>query len=134
MKKIITAIIVCPIVFCFSLLEGCASIVSGTTQTVSVTTIPVTSATCSLTNQKGTWYIPATPSSVVIHKSGSDLNIDCQKAGYYDGFVRVKSQLRPMVAGNIIFGLSAPIGAGVDTLDGAAFNYPVNIQVPMVPK
>ncbi len=129
MKKLFTAIMFCPVLLCFLLLSGCATIVSGTTQSVSVTTAPVTGAMCSLTNPEGTWYLPMTPSSVVIHKSASYLNIDCQKAGYYDGYARVKSHLRPMILGNAIVG--GAIGVGVDAFDGAAFSYPTNIQVPM---
>lgn len=124
--------IFCPVISCFLLLSGCASIVSGTSESVSVETTPVSGATCTLTNGKGTWYIPETPGSVVVHKSSSYLNVDCQKAGYYDGQAAVKSKLRPMIAGNILFG--GAIGAGVDAYDGAGFAYPVNIQVLMTPR
>lgn len=134
MNKYVSVLLFGPILLCFFLLAGCASIVSGTSQSVSVTTTPVTGAMCALSNSEGKWYIPYTPSSVVIHKSTSDLNIDCQKVGYYDGYARVKSHLRPMIAGNVIFGFAGTIGAGVDSVDGAAFSYPIDIQIPMVPK
>lgn len=132
MNKMAKTILFCPIISCTFLLSGCASIVSGTSESVSVMTTPVSRATCTLTNGKGTWYIPETPGSVVVHKSSSYLNVDCQKAGYYDGYAAVKSKLKPMIAGNIIFG--GAIGAGVDAYDGAGFAYPTNIQVLMTPR
>lgn len=112
-----------------SLLSGCASIVSGTTQSISVETPSVTGAQCSLINDKGEWYINSTPGSVMVHRSYQDLVIACQKAGYLTDTKRVKSTTKAMVFGNVLFG--GGIGAGVDVADGAAYNYPTDIQVPM---
>ena len=131
MKKLFTAIMFCPVLLCFSLLSGCATIVSGTSQRVSVTTAPVSGAMCSLTNPEGTWYI-STPSSVVSHKSVSFLDIECKKAGYYDGKATIKSRVKPAFFGNALFG--GGIGLGIDAYDGAGFSYPTNIQVPMMIK
>lgn len=130
MKKYFIAILICPLFIMFLLLNGCATIVSGTSESVSVSTSPISGATCTLSNDEGKWYIPMTPSSVVIHKSYAYLDVECQKAGYYDGYARIKSNLKPMILGNAIFG--GAIGIGIDTLNGAAFSYPVNIQVPML--
>lgn len=121
-----TAIILC------SSLSGCASIINGTSQPVSVNTASVTGATCSLQSNKGTWYVNKTPGSTMIHRGYGDLDVKCHKDGYLDGQQTVKSHAKPIVAGNIIFGiLGGPIGVGVDAADGAAYDYPSNITVPM---
>jgi hypothetical protein len=110
-------------------LTGCASIVSGTNQSVSVNTVPVQGATCSLKNNKGIWYVPSTPGSAVVHRSFDNLLVTCRKPGYETGLKSVKSSTKGMAFGNVVFG--GVIGAGVDVADGAAYDYPVNILVPM---
>lgn len=112
-----------------SALTGCASIVSGTNQPVSVHTGSVGGATCSLANNKGTWYIASTPSTVVVNRSFDNLNISCQKKGYKNGYRQVISKTKAMAFGNVLFG--GVVGAGVDMADGAAYDYPANIYVPM---
>jgi hypothetical protein len=112
-------------------LTGCASIVDGQHQSISVETPPVSDATCSLANNKGVWFIPATPGSVVVHRSYYDLVVTCHRPGYESRQVSVKSFTKPMAFGNIIFG--GAIGAGVDVVDGSAYDYPVDIVVPMKP-
>jgi hypothetical protein len=108
---------------------GCASIVNGQNQPVSVQTVPVKGATCTLENNKGKWYVPATPATVVVHKSFKDLNVKCEKKGLPVTEKKIVSKATPMVAGNILFG--GLIGVGVDVADGAAFDYPNDIQVNM---
>jgi hypothetical protein len=114
------------------LLGGCASIVNGVSQSISVTTPPVQGASCALSNTKGTWYISNTPGSVVVHRSYSVLNVHCQKPGYHEANSVVSSNPKAMAAGNVVFG--GIVGLGVDTVDGAAFNYPTNIIIPMQKK
>lgn len=113
-------------------LTGCASIVNGTHQPVSVHTGSVGGASCVLENDKGTWYIASTPGSVVVNRSFNNLRVNCSKPGYKHSFKSVYSHTKPMAFGNIIFG--GVIGAGVDVVDGAAYDYPYNIFVPMVRK
>jgi len=125
MKKIITCI---ALLACASL-TGCASIVNGTSQPVSVSTSPVQGATCTLKNNKGVWYINKTPGSVIVHRCYHDLTVTCSKKGYKTSTVKVKSHTKGMAFGNAVFG--GGIGAGVDIADGAAYDYPTNIQVPM---
>ena len=115
-----------------SLNAGCASIVNGDTQSVSVVTPPVTGAICSLTNNKGEWFVNNTPGSVTIHRSYQNLIVNCQKPGYDPATQTVVSKTKAMAFGNILFG--GVVGAGVDTCDGAAYNYPTVIQVPMQAK
>lgn len=65
---------------------GCASVVSPTasvTQLIQVTTTPA-GASCTLSNEVGTWHIPATPGSVLVTKGNPawvkvPLVVDCHK-------------------------------------------------------
>jgi uncharacterized protein YceK len=111
------------------LLSGCASIVNGTNQSVSVHNGPITGSICTLENNKGRWYIPHTPGSVTVHRSFGDLIVQCRKPGYTLGITHVKSKTKAMAFGNLVFG--GAIGAGVDMVDGAAYDYPEDIYVPM---
>ena len=113
--------------------SGCASIVSGTNQSVSVVTHsasgePFTGATCSLVNDKGSWYV-TTPGSVTVHRSYGPLAVDCTKEGSEPGRLSVVSSTKVMAAGNIIFG--GVVGVGVDVATGSAFDYPESIHVNM---
>ena len=126
-KKIAIAVIT---VTSFS---GCASIVTGSNQSLSVeATAPngdnVVGANCKLVNDKGNWFIN-TPGTVTVQRSYNDLNVSCTKDGHGPGITAVKSSVKGMAAGNILFG--GPIGAGVDAATGAAFDYPSLIKVLM---
>lgn len=112
-----------------AMLAGCATIVDGTQQKVNVRTSPVGGARCYLENDKGRWYIPTTPATAVINRSYNDLHINCSKPGYRHGFTTVASKTKAMAFGNLIVG--GAIGAGVDILDGAAYDYPDNVHVDM---
>ena len=114
---------------CITSLAGCASIVNGTNQSVSVNTGAVNGATCALENSKGKWYIPNTPGSVVVNRSFSDLAVNCSKKGFRPTYKQVASKTKAMAFGNIVFG--GVIGAGVDIADGAAYDYPTDINVPL---
>lgn len=113
-------------------LGGCASIVNGQNQPVSVDTRQgtdaITGAACTLTNDKGTWYLTS-PGSITVHRSAADLAIKCEKSGVNPGLSTVKSFTKGMAFGNILFG--GIIGAGVDISTGAAFDYPSLISVQM---
>jgi hypothetical protein len=109
--------------FCLS---SCASMTTGTNQSISINTEPDKGATCELNNDKGTWYIPSTPGSVIVHRAYSDLNIVCRK-GEKTGNTIVKSTTKGMAFGNILVG--GIIGTGVDMSTGAAYDYPTAISV-----
>jgi hypothetical protein len=115
--------------FAASNLTGCASIVSGTNQSVSVHTGSVTGASCALENDKGRWYISNTPGSTIVHRSYNDLRINCLKRGYKSSYKQVESKTKGMAFGNLVFG--GVIGASADVIDGAAYDYPTDIYVPM---
>lgn len=114
------------------LFTGCASIVSGQNQSLSVETLqagkPLSGANCKLDNDKGSWFV-TTPGSVTVRRSGDALNLRCEKEGSEPGAVAVPSATKGMAFGNILFG--GFIGGAVDISSGAAFDYPVLIQVPM---
>lgn len=111
-----------------TLLTSCASIVNGQNQPVSVSTTPK-NATCALENNKGKWYINNTPGSVTVNRSYHDLQVTCEKKGYKKAEKKVASATKAMAFGNVVFG--GVIGAGVDMADGAAYDYPTEIQVPL---
>jgi hypothetical protein len=115
-----------------SAITGCASIVNGSNQSVSVETRAdgqaVTGAACTLTNNKGTWYLTS-PGSAVVNRSFEDLSVKCVKDAGEPGLATVKSSTKAMAFGNILFG--GPIGAGVDVATGAAYDYPSMISVDM---
>lgn len=109
-------------------LTGCSTIVSGTHQTVSVDTVPVEGADCTLTNNKGVWKVK-TPGTVIVHRSYDDMVVDCLKKYHDRSHIVVKSKTKGMVFGNLLFG--GLIGGAVDAGNGAAYDYPSQIVVPM---
>lgn len=117
------------LVLCLALsgLTGCASIISGTKQSVNVSTAPVTGAICTLENNKGNWYVPATPATVTVHRSYENLNIACNKKGYGKAYRSVSSSTKPVVFGNVLLG--GPVGGAVDIANGSAYDYPQNIHL-----
>lgn len=121
-----------PMAAALSCLTGCASIVNGQNQSVSVETrsngATLVGANCTLTNNKGTWFV-VTPGSATVNRSFEDLSVKCLKDPLEPGMAVVKSATKAMAFGNIIFG--GVIGAGVDVATGAAYDYPNLISVDM---
>jgi len=116
-----------------STLVGCASITGTTGQSVSIETLEkngksVAGASCELTNSKGKWFI-STPGTVAIRRSNDDMSILCKKDGLDPGIATVVSDTKGMMWGNILVG--GGIGALVDHNTGAAYEYPVLIQIMM---
>ena len=116
-------------------LPGCASIVSGTTQSLSLETktpagVQLAGASCQLTNDKGTWFV-ATPGTVSVHRSYSDLQSLCTRDGFQSNIRGTPSATKGMAFGNILFG--GIIGTGVDVSTGAAYDYPTLISIMMTP-
>jgi hypothetical protein len=115
-------------------LAGCASIVDGSSQSLSVKTVSqgadVAGAQCTLTNNKGVWYV-TTPGSVTVHRSYDDMNVKCTRDGYVANVGSVSSSTKGMAFGNILFG--GFIGAGVDMGTGAAYDYPSPLILEMQP-
>mgnify|MGYP001599623528 CR=1 FL=1 len=111
-------------------LGGCATITRGKTDSVSVTSVPVDGAKCSLKNGVGEWYL-TTPGSADVHKSKTDLQIDCTRDGYEPAHVTMQSHFEGMTAGNLIIG--GVIGIGIDAASGAMNHYDKAAQVTLVP-
>lgn len=126
-KKIIVSLFV---LIGLSQLTGCASIVSGSSRGLSVETKykgnPVEGAKCKLVNDKGTWFL-TTPGSATVHDSYNPLRINCEKDDFEPGTRTVDSSTKAWVFGNILFG--GIIGAGIDIMTGAAYEYPESIVV-----
>jgi hypothetical protein len=112
-----------------AVLTGCASIVNGQNQPISVSTGQVKGATCALQNNKGKWFVPSTPGSVTVQRSYQDLNVACEKKGYKSANQKVASKTKGMAFGNVLLG--GVIGAGVDMADGAAYDYPNEINLKL---
>lgn len=110
-------------------LQGCASIVSGSTQVVSVDTPGCPGARCELSNDKGKYFVQATPGTVTLGRSYNNLQVTCTRDGASGDPLSVASVTKGMAFGNILFG--GVIGAGVDVSTGAAYDYPQLITVPM---
>ncbi len=112
--------------------SGCASIVNGHNQSLSVQARSkgdqVADANCKLSNDKGVWYLK-TPGSTTVRRSYEDLAVLCEKPGLEAGLTSAKSSTKAMAFGNILFG--GVIGVGVDTISGAAYDYPDVILVDM---
>lgn len=126
MKKLI------PLVVVISVTSGCASITGSKNQPVSVQAIhngnSIEGAGCSLTNDKGSWFVK-TPGSTTVQKSGQDLVVTCSKDGIPTGSTSVASSANGGVWGNILLG--GFIGYAVDASTGAAFDYPTSMSVQM---
>lgn len=122
--------------FCIAfivLLSGCASITGSKNQPVSINTVcegqPIIEASCTLMNDKGSWYV-RTPGSIMIQKAYGDLAVDCKK----DGAVasgKFKSNNNGAVWGNLLAG--GLIGYAVDANSGAGFDYPATMTVTLNP-
>ncbi len=88
---------------------------------------PINGANCTLTNDKGQWFVQ-TPGSTVIQKSTQDLMIVCKKDRHF-GNATYSSKSNGGVWGNILVG--GLIGYAVDSSTGAGFDYPSNMNVLM---
>lgn len=112
---------------------GCASITGSKNQPVSMSAVcdaeAVNGANCTLSNDKGQWYV-TTPGSVMIQKSGGDLAVTCKKQESSGGGTFV-SKANGGIWGNILAG--GIIGYAIDASSGAGFDYPPNMTVIMSP-
>ena len=103
------------------LATGCASVIGDDTQPVSVDTPSCREASCRLTNSQGTYFVKATPETVVINKAYSDLTMTCEKNGKMATSVHI-SKANAATFGNILLG-GIP-GALIDGGSGAGYDYP----------
>lgn len=112
-----------------TLVGGCASIVGGQNQSISVVTPDCPGAACRISNDKGKWYVAATPASVGVNRSFADLVVSCSKGSSPPVTQAFPSSTKGLAFGNILLG--GVIGAGVDVVNGAAYDYPIEVSVPL---
>jgi hypothetical protein len=114
-------------------LVGCASITGSKNQPISITPVcegvVVSNASCTLMNDKGTWYVQ-TPGSVMIQKAYGDLSVTCKKETAV-GTGAFQSKSNGGVWGNVLAG--GIIGYAVDASSGAGFDYPPTMTVVLSP-
>jgi hypothetical protein len=88
-------------------LGGCASIIDGSSQSLSSKTVAagsdVAGSQCSLTNDKGTWFV-TTPGTVTVHRSYDALNVKCEHDGFIANTASTGSSTKGVTFGNILFG------------------------------
>lgn len=113
-------------------LNGCATVMDGHTQVVTVqavnsSTLPV-AASCVVSNKQGSWPL-TTPGPVTVDRGRGKLTVACTAPGYLPASTTVVAQPNGDEQGNLIIG--GAIGTIVDYSDGAAYQYPSEIYVPM---
>ncbi len=115
----------------FILITSCASTMSGSSQNITVTS-NVQGATCTLSNDKGTWSL-STPGSAVVTSSRVNLALTCAKEGYVNGVASLPSKHKDSATwGNVLLG--GGIGYIIDRKSGAAFIYPQQVTVNLAKK
>lgn len=112
-------------------LSSCASITKDSNQPVRVETYNqenniVEDVRCTAKNDRGEWSTK-TPGSLVVHRSGQNLEVKCQKENSATGFATLVSRANGGMWGNILFG--GGIGAIVDHNKGTAYSYPDWVKV-----
>ncbi|MEZ0209441.1 MAG: hypothetical protein ACAH08_00705, partial [Methylophilus sp.] len=76
--------------------------------------------------ERGEWSTK-TPGSLVVHRSGQNLEVRCHKEHFATGFATLVSRANGGMWGNILFG--GGIGAIVDHNKGTAYSYPDWVKV-----
>lgn len=110
--------------------SGCATIVEGTTQGIWVHTLQdgksISHIDCKLENDRGQWQV-VTPDVAYVKRSAVALQVQC--IGKPDLFAKesIASSSNGALIGNIA--ATGPIGAAIDTISGAGFSYPRQIQI-----
>ena len=116
-----------------TLLTGCASITKDSNQPVKIETYSknnaaISGAKCTAKNERGEW-VATTPGNLVVHRSGENLSVVCEKEGEESGYATVVSRANGGMFGNILFG--GGIGAIIDHNKGTAYSYPDWLRVIM---
>ncbi len=109
---------------------GCAQVIDGDTQDIVVHTEPHSGAQCMVQNDRGSWPVLATPATVTLLRSTSDLTVTCRSEDGWDGRALAQSHLSTLAYADLA---PAGLGTAVDSLSGAAFTYPESILVTLAP-
>ena len=114
------------------LLTQCATLTSGTSQSILVDVINAPGAICRGTDNKGRQYVwVETPASTTVHKGDGPMTLICEKEGFEKTTMTFDEGLTGATFGNIIIG--GGIGILVDTMSGAAQEYPSQVRLVMKP-
>lgn len=115
-----------------TLCAGCATLEVAEEQSITVTArndgADIAGATCSLSNDKGTWVV-RTPAQIAVQRSFNELTIDCRADGAQPGILIVQPSRKAMAFGNAVFG--AAVRPGIDVARGTAYDYPGSVAVEL---
>ncbi len=116
-----------------AMLAGCSTITTGTTQLFGVDTPYADGASCELKDSRGSmWNIAATPGTAEVTKGDGPMTVSCNKAGFKSASIQVEEGLAGMTFGNVLLG--GGIGIVVDSVSGAAQEYPDRVTVWLEPE
>ena len=116
------------ILLALSGLAGCAQVISGDTQDIVIETQPRAAAKCMLQNARGTWSVLTTPTTITLLRSKTDLSISCQTDDGWTGTAGASSHMSALAYADLT---PAGLGTAVDSMSGAAFDYPERIVVTL---
>ena len=108
---------------------GCAQVIDGDTQEVVIQTEPRSGAQCVAQNARGSWSVLSTPATVTLLRSTSDLSVACKGDDGWSGGLTAQSHMSDLAYADLT---PAGLGAAVDSLSGAAYEYPGTVQVALV--
>jgi len=122
-----------PFVVSSSLLAGCASITKDATQPIKIETYSkenkmLEDVKCVAKGEYGE-VSSKTPGVVIVHRSGQNLEVKCEKDNQATGYGTLISRANGSMFGNILFG--GGIGAIIDHNTGKAYTYPDWIRIIM---
>lgn len=119
------------IIACCLSFTACASITKDANQPIRVETYNkenklIEDVKCTAKNDRGEWSTK-TPGSLVVHRSGQNLEVKCEQENIEKGYATLVSRANGSMWGNILLG--GGIGAIVDHNKGTAYSYPDWIKV-----
>jgi len=122
-----------PFVVSSSLLAGCASITKDATQPIKIETYSkenkiLEDVKCTAKGEYGE-VSSKTPGAVIVHRSGQNLEVKCEKENQVTGYGTLISRANGGMFGNILFG--GGIGAIIDHNTGKAYSYPEWVRIIM---
>jgi len=92
--------------------QGCASLEPRVTQTIRLQT-PGCSATCEVSNDRGSWQLSQTPGSVTVSVSRQPLRVVCRAEESITARAMASSRSSPTGSGAVAGGVAGGVGTGV---------------------
>jgi hypothetical protein len=108
-------------------LPSCSSIFEGRTQELEIASTP-SRAQCQVIQGSVNVGQVTTPDAITVDKSGKDIIVECEKAGYQKASVVHKSETSSWTYGNAA---TLGLGWGVDAISGAANKYEPRVEVQL---